>query len=390
MRVALITDGIWPYVLGGMQKHSYYLCKYLAQNKIYVDLFHFNSSTYDISKLDVFTDKERRYITSHIVKMPRSLRFPGHYLYNSYRHSKLIFDKIKDQLLSFDFIFTKGFAGWYLIEQKWEKKIKSPPVGVKFHGYEMFQKPPDLKTKLQHLLLLRKPVRAISQKADVVFSYGGKITDIIRSLDVDEGKIFELPSGVESSSLVSEIRPCQGKIKIVYLGRYERRKGVEELNKAIKQLVQENSELPLQFSFIGPIPKRKQINSKSVMYFGEIRNRQKLQELMREQDILICPSWSEGMPNVILEAMANGLAVVATDVGANNVLVNDKTGWLINDSQPSTISRVLKQIMATNAGEINTRKENALRLIAKDFTWEKLITDLIARLFNKTLNDASD
>ena len=43
MRVALITDGIYPYVIGGMQKHSFYIAKYLAKNRVYVDLFHFNA-----------------------------------------------------------------------------------------------------------------------------------------------------------------------------------------------------------------------------------------------------------------------------------------------------------------------------------------------------------
>jgi hypothetical protein len=31
MRIALITDGIAPYVLGGMQKHSFYLAKYFCK-----------------------------------------------------------------------------------------------------------------------------------------------------------------------------------------------------------------------------------------------------------------------------------------------------------------------------------------------------------------------
>jgi hypothetical protein len=79
MRVALITDGIWPYVLGGMQKHSYYLCKYLAGKKIHVDLFHFNRSGYDISRLEFFSEEEKRYITPFLVDFPKSLPFPGHY-----------------------------------------------------------------------------------------------------------------------------------------------------------------------------------------------------------------------------------------------------------------------------------------------------------------------
>ena len=41
MKIALITDGIYPYVMGGMQKHSYFLAKYLAKNKIKIDLYHY-------------------------------------------------------------------------------------------------------------------------------------------------------------------------------------------------------------------------------------------------------------------------------------------------------------------------------------------------------------
>jgi len=57
MRVALFTNGIWPYVIGGMQKHSYYLVKYFAMRGIEVDLYHMNKSELDIDKLDIFYGK---------------------------------------------------------------------------------------------------------------------------------------------------------------------------------------------------------------------------------------------------------------------------------------------------------------------------------------------
>jgi len=381
MRVALITDGIWPYVLGGMQKHSYYLCKYLAQKKVQVDLFHFNKSEYDISKLEFFTEEEKKYITSSIVDFPESFPFPGHYLYNSRKHSELIFEKIKDKLKGYDLIYTKGFTGSYLIEQKFRKKIDCAPIGVKFHGYEMFQKPPDFKTWLQHIFLLRKPVRSISRKADLVFSYGGKITEIIRSIGVEESKIVELPSGVEASILAKLTRPVEERIKFLFLGRYERRKGIEELNSAITSFFAGTSKKKAEFHFIGPIPEAKRLQKDQVVYHGEIRDKEKLMGLIKKMDILICPSWSEGMPNVILEAMANGLAVMATDVGATNVLVSEKTGWLLKNSEPYEILSALETIMSTSAADIGEKKQNALNLITSDFTWEKLIEKFYHRFF---------
>ncbi|MEO6306231.1 MAG: glycosyltransferase family 4 protein [Bacteroidia bacterium] len=376
MKIALITDGIWPYVLGGMQKHSYYLCKYLAQKKIYVDLYHFNQSTYDISKLEFFSEEEKQYITSIIVDFPKPGSLPGHYMRNSYLHSKLIFEAIKDKLSTYDFIYTKGFTGWYLIEQKHAGKIKCAKIGVKFHGYEMFQKPPDLKIKLQHVFLLRKPVKEISQKADIVFSYGGKITDIIKSIGVDPKKIIELPSGVEAATLTNEIRPCEEVLKFIFLGRYERRKGIEELNSAI-HLLSNDQQRKIEFHFIGPIPTGKHLKNPTVIYHGEVRDKTKLTSLIKNCDVLICPSWSEGMPNVILEAMANGLTVLATNVGAVNVLVNDKTGYLINDSNSELIKNTLTKITASSNEEINTKKQNALDLIKEKFVWENLIEQFL-------------
>mgnify|MGYP000917428566 FL=1 len=71
MKIALITDGIWPYVLGGMQKHSFYLCKYLAQNGVQVTLVHFNQSSYNIEELSVFSAEEKKNIRSVIVPIPK-------------------------------------------------------------------------------------------------------------------------------------------------------------------------------------------------------------------------------------------------------------------------------------------------------------------------------
>jgi glycosyltransferase involved in cell wall biosynthesis len=378
MRVALITDGIWPYVLGGMQKHSYYLCKYLAQNKIDVDLYHFNKSNYDISRLEFFSEEELQFIHATVLDFPQSPPFPGHYIYDSYRYSKLIFQSVRNKLSIYDFIYTKGFSGWCLIDQKHSGKIKCGPIGVKFHGYEMFQKPPDLKIKLQHIFLLRKPVRSLSMKADYVFSYGGKITNIIRSLGVAEDKIFELPSGVEQSAMAAAIVPSRGTRKFLFLGRYERRKGIEELNGAITQILNEGKHTNTEFQFIGPIPVAKQLKHQRVVYHGEIRGREGLQELMRKCDVLICPSWSEGMPNVILEAMANGLAVIATDVGATSILVSDKTGWLLASGTPTEISSAVVSATTLSADALDQKKQNAISLIGLDFTWEELGKKLTA------------
>ncbi len=380
MRVALLTDGIWPYVLGGMQKHSYYLCKYLAKNGVQVDLFHFNQSSYDIHKLKFFTEEEKKFIRSTVLEFPKSPAFPGHYLYNSYRYSRLIFKTIQNDLSKYDFIYSKGFSAWHLIEQKQKGKINCPPIGVKFHGYEMFQNPPDLKTKLQHVFLLRGPVKYISKNADVVFSYGGKITELIESIGVKRKKIIELPSGLEAASVVERAGEIHVPLRFLFLGRYERRKGIEELNRALGDLLSEKGVPAFEMHFVGPIPEDKKIRHSQVIYHGEIRDKDTLKQNIQNCDVLLCPSWSEGFPNVLLEAMGNGLSVLATDVGAVSVLVNPSNGFLIERSDSNTIKEGLRALLSLDKEKLLSMKKNALQTISNTFVWERLIPVLIGKL----------
>ena len=83
------------------------------------------------------------------------------------------------------------------------------------------------------------------------------------------------------------------------------------------------------------------------------------------------------MPNVILEAMALGLTVIATDVGAVNVLINDKTGYLIVNSNSLEIENAINQICNSTSEKINEKKQNALNFISSNFIWENLIDRLI-------------
>jgi glycosyltransferase involved in cell wall biosynthesis len=366
MRIALITDGIAPYVLGGMQKHSFYLARYFAKNQIHVDLVHYNDSKYDIDTLEFFSDEEKKYIHSIVLQFPSSAKFPGHYVYRSYKYSCLAFDAIKDKLNTYDFIYTKGFSGWKLISEKHKGTISCCKIGVKFHGYEMFQIAPEPKAKLQQFIL-RPFVKQISKQADIVFSYGGKITEIIKSIGVNPKHIIEIPSGVEKefigNSIATHSDSCR---KFVFLGRAERRKGIVELNEVLKKLIEEKQNF--KFEFIGPIPDSMKIKHDSIIYHGEIRDAQHIKSLLSQNDVLVCPSWSEGFPNVILEAMASGLAIISTNVGAVAAMVSDKNGWLIEPANKQHLETTI--IEAIHTKDLVSKKEASLQLVKTTFNWD--------------------
>ena len=370
MKVALFTDGIYPYVIGGMQKHSFNMVRFLARAGLEVDVYHFNQSEKDIHKLELFEDAEKEKIRSFVIPFPDPGKFPGHYIRASFQYSCEVYQSFLRNG-PVDYIYAKGFSGWKLMDEKRRGK-QFPPVGVNFHGYEMFQKADSVKTALEQYLL-KSPVRFNLLHADHVYSYGGRITELLKREGVPEDKIKVLPAGIEASWLDQQIPVTKGLRKFVFVGRYEHRKGIEVLNKVLRSL----KDYPFEFTFVGPIPEQKQLLSPGVKYVGSIREEADLKKVLKQSDILVCPSFSEGMPNVILEAMACGLAIVATDVGAVSELTGTDNGWLIKAGSEPELYAALLQAIGLEPEQLNIKKANSLHKIATHFLWPNLVEKLI-------------
>ena len=326
MKIAILTDGIYPFVIGGMQKHSFYLTKFLVGLGAEVTLVHCVHSKELPERTDVLQAMgldEDCNLEVICLPFPDGGKLPGHYLKSNYFLSQNIYQKLKDRIHSFDFIYAKGFTSWVLADLK-RKGADLPPLGVKFHGYEMFQPPASLRARFEQWLL-RGPVKFIHEHTDYVFSYGGKISDIIRKIGVADTKIIEIPTGIANDWCRTNLTHTEGKRKFVFIGRYERRKGIEELTQSIAQL----NKADYTFEFIGPIPATKKIKADNIVYHGKVMETEKIQAIIDNCHVLVTPSHSEGMPNVIMEGMARGLAIVATYVGAVAQQVDHSNCWLI-------------------------------------------------------------
>ena len=387
LSIALLTDGIFPFVIGGMQKHSYYLAKYLVLNGIKIDLFHcVNHENKIPSEEEVFSalfgeeneatkTAAKQHFKQTCIHFPKNGKLPGHYIRNSYRYSELLFNEIKPSLNDYHFIYAKGFCACKLLKEK-RKGLICAPVGVKFHGLNMFQKAASFKSKLEHLMF-RPAVKLNMHYADYVFSYGSKITNLHLSIGVLREKVIELATGIEKN-WISQKFENHTPIRFLFIGRYERLKGIEELNQAIEILLKKNK--PFEFHFIGPISKKHQLKSKNITYHGVIMDKTRLSEKIKQCDVLVCPSYSEGMPNVIMEAMAMGLTVIATDVGATNLLVNNENGWLISSPKITEIVSAMEQAINLLPHEISVKKKKSTEHISENFTWDKIALQTIEEI----------
>ena len=380
MKIALITDGIPPFVLGGMQTHSALLGKTLVKKGNSVDLFHFVHKPNDlpteneVNKM-IFENSNFCFNKVFTYYFPQSLKFPGHYIWNSYRYSKMVANHLMKES-GYELIIAKGFSGWKLLIERKRNRIQTK-IGVKFHGYEMFQSAPNLKIKFQHLLL-RVFVRWNTKNADYVYSYGGKITTIIENIGISKDIIKEIPSAIDSSWLNQNIKTNQN-LKFLFVGRNERRKGINEINEAIELAIKNN--LDAEFHFVGPVEKRF-ITTRSnipIFYHGIIIDEKEKKEIYDSCDVLLCPSHSEGMPNVILEAMSRGLAIVATNVGAIGLLVSENNGALLKECKTNLIFDAINKFILMDYNKLTDMKTASVEKIKEEFLWNNVIEKYIEK-----------
>ena len=378
MKIALLTDGIYPNYIGGMQKHSAFVAKYLAASGVDVQLY--SRCPPGVAQLDASGNNPR--ISRYYIPFPTSLYFPGHYLWQSYGYSTLIYEQLKCNL-DVDFIYAQGFTAWRLLKEK-RKGLKTPPVGVNFHGFDMYQRAPSFKGLLQQKML-RPFVASMLRSSEVAFSLGGGVDEILASIGISRERIYRSPNGVESTWLKNAPTQPHGPRRFVFVGRYARLKGVEELSAVIEDLAKDRAEC--HFDFVGPIPESLRSHHENVTYWGTVTDTEKMQEIMRNCDVLLCPSHAEGMPTVILEAMASGLAVIASDVGAISSMMSKENGWLIAPGDLRQLKQAILGAIAASPGVLMAMKCESLKR-AQEFTWESVIDMTIAEIRRAIKNSA--
>lgn len=173
---------------------------------------------------------------------------------------------------------------------------------------------------------------------------------------------------------------------IGYIGRLERIKGIKELVKAIPIVVSHNKDI--QFLIIGDGDLRTEITlelskytDKNVNVIGNVP-RSEIPDFLNKLKLVILPSFYEGLPTILLEAMACGSPVLATNVGAvPDIIFNEKTGFLLESNSPECIANSILKILkdpkiydiSKNARVYVTQRYDYASTIS---SWKNIFTNL--------------
>jgi glycosyltransferase involved in cell wall biosynthesis len=177
--------------------------------------------------------------------------------------------------------------------------------------------------------------------------------------------------------LLHQLGLLEGKTIILNIGGMSPVKGQKYLVEAIPEIIAKDKHV--QFIFVGDGEVRKELESlvsaselNPYVLFAGMQNVSQIPLWLNAADIFVLPSLSEGNPNVLLEAMACGLAVVSTAVGGIPDMIRDKQeGLLVLPKSPQALARQITTLIRDKT----LRKklgQNGLKMVQANYgTWKR-------------------
>ncbi|MGW2565735.1 glycosyltransferase family 4 protein [Streptomyces sp. NPDC001537] len=202
------------------------------------------------------------------------------------------------------------------------------------------------------------------------------LTDTYR---VSADRVHVVPNGVAEAYFMPAREPAPGPLKLLYVGRLGAQKNVARLLDALHLTRQD-----VRLRIVGDGELRGRLEEQAdrlglhhVEFSGGLLG-EDLVKAYADADAFVLPSDKEGMPLVVLEAMAAGLPVVATDVSGNRELVGD-TG-LLAAPEPAALAEAIDTLAADQLLRARLARAGAER--SRDYSWEtvaRLVEDVYAK-----------
>ena len=190
----------------------------------------------------------------------------------------------------------------------------------------------------------QKFIRKILQKADRFIVVAPYLKDIFKDI-VEENKIIVLPNAIHvPEDFIKEYKEQN----ILFLGRLCKEKGIYELLDAVSNLKKEFPNLNLYLGGVWVEDELKLKAEKSgdyIHYLGWI-DKEKKDEYLRKCNIFVLPTYFEGLPMSLLEAMAYRCACVASEVGGiPQVITQGRDGILVRPKDRMSLQENLRGLL---------------------------------------------
>jgi len=191
-------------------------------------------------------------------------------------------------------------------------------------------------------------------------------------------------NGIDTKEFAVRRDRADDRVIVLSVARLIRRKGLIDLINAIPEVLNGCPDLLVRIIGVGNLEDelhelvRKLGVAEYVEFLGYIPHAQ-LAEYYTTSDLFVLPSWSEGMSNTILEAMAAGLPIITTDTGGTHELVAEN-GLVVQPGRPDLIAGAILQYISDPSLRLDHGTRS--RALAESMDWTR-VADHYIRLYGE-------
>jgi glycosyltransferase involved in cell wall biosynthesis len=235
------------------------------------------------------------------------------------------------------------------------------------------------------LLKVYKPVvlRRVLRGAGVVVVFTEEQAEsVITTYGVHRAKVRVVPNGVDGSFLHPPRRlPSGRRPRLLFVGRLSVQKNVPQLLDALEGVSERfDTVLVGDGELAAELQERVARLGLAHVTFAGRADGAALRSRYEDADLFVLPSEREGMPLVLLEAMAMALPTVATDIPGTRDVVGDEVGALVPLGDVAALRSALVELSSDPAAY--ARMSAAARARSETYTWER-VTDRFERLYEE-------
>lgn len=190
-------------------------------------------------------------------------------------------------------------------------------------------------------------------------------------------KVVIINNTVKIPEEKNKFNECE--FNILFLGVIIKRKGIYDLLEAISILKEKEDLQRINFFIAGngteelAVKKRAEELkiSKYIKFLGWINSEEK-KKILKDTHLLVLPSYNEGLPMAILEAMSYGIPIIATNVGdISAAVINEENGLLFNAGDIKGLVESISKIINLKEKEWETLSYNSKKIAKQQFSDEE-------------------
>lgn len=241
---------------------------------------------------------------------------------------------------------------------------------------------------------IRKKVSAVLDNASAIISPSEALKEKMLELNISEKKIHVIYSGIDKNKFYYQNKQQSSKQlgleaskkRVLYIGNFKQAKGVLDLLEAVKLMKDETEDFEVLFIGKGEDQQRMQAYIKNhelepfVKIIGPV-DHHLLNPWINSSDCVCLPSYAEGLPNVLLEALACNTNIVATNVGGIPEIIKNAPEYLL---EPGDIGELKNKLSGILSGKIAATKP------AISIKTYKEIAAQISEMINRILSAEAD